>query len=333
MKPRRVTYSYFLIALLLVSIGIMLIPDIVSAQTEAHLTVTEISGQNLTAGFNNTASFTVLNNYYGYTAIYDVGITVSPASSTFPLALYGDNNWHYDSIPLGGSVTINMTIYAPVSAIGSTYQGTVTITYKQLGDISYTQEAHSLSFAVYGWINLMLYGILLTPSLTTPGGNLTISGNILNSGNLASYNATVTVTSDVLAPGTSNSAFIGEVDPNIPRPFSLQVFFKPNVEPSNYSLTVKVYAIDQSRPGNPISASQDVNVQIQRATTRVETQPSGETGIILEILSFLRSLYTAFFGSRFSTASQIGTAVYSYLASATTFLGEARPNWTCLFVL
>jgi hypothetical protein len=299
MKRRLAAYSSVLITLLLVSMGIMLIPVSVSAQA-TNLTVTEISGQNLTAGFNNTASFSVLNSYYGSAAIYDVDISFSPASSTFALAIYGDNHWHYDSIPLGGSVTVNMAIYAPVSAIGSTYQGTVTIMYKQLGDISYTTETHSLSFAVYGWINLILYGITLTPAETTPGGNLTISGNVLNSGNLAAYNANVSVSSDVLLPETSSSAFIGEIDPNIPRPFSVQVLFRQNIEPGNYSLTVKVSGVDQSRPANPLTASHDVPAQIRRATVTNGPRVSGQTGILFEILNFLRSLYAAFFGSRFT---------------------------------
>lgn len=309
MTRKQVIIPSALAALVLISISVMLIPDNVSAQSATHLTVTEIRGQNLTAGFNNTASFTVLNNYYGYSAIYDVDVSVSAASSSFPLALYGDNHHHYDSIPLGQSVTINLTIYAPVSAIGGTYYGTVTILYRALGDISYTQETHSLSFAVYGWIHLVLYGIVLTPSLTTPGGNLTISGNILNSGNLAAFNANVSVASNVLLPESSSSAFIGEIDPNIPRPFSVQVFFRQNLQDGNYSLTVRVTAVDQARPGSPISASQEAQVQIRRATAQRQQRTTG-TGLVAEILSFLRSLYATFFGSAFVIGTLVSTTSY-----------------------
>jgi uncharacterized membrane protein len=299
----------------------MLIPDDISAQSATHLTVTEISGQNLTAGFNNTASFTVLNNYYGYSAIYDVDVSVSAASSSFPLALYGDNHYHYDSIPLGQSVTINLTIYAPVSAIGSTYYGTVTIMYRALGDISYTQETHSLSFAVYGWIHLVLYGIVLTPSVTTAGGNLTVSGNILNSGNLAAYNANVSVASNIMLPESSSSVFIGEIDPNIPRPFSLQAFFRQNLQDGNYSLTVTVSAVDQGRPGSPYTANQEAKVQIRRATTQRQQRTTG-TGLVAEILNFLRSLYATFFGSAFAIGTLVSTG--SYLNSVSVLNRSSR---------
>ena len=91
-----------------------------------------------------------------------------------------------------------------------------------------------------GYINLVVYGILLSPSEISQGGNTTVSGNILNNGNLASYEANVTVESNNIIPGPQNSVFVGEVDPNIPRPFSVLVVFKPNVTPGNYTISVSV---------------------------------------------------------------------------------------------
>ena len=176
------------------------------AQSAAHLTV-YMTGQSLTAGFNNNVTVTVVNNYSGYTAIYDVDISVSiPA----PLALIGDNHWHYDSIAYGQSVTLTFQVYAPTSGIGTSYLGSVTGTYKQLGDIAYTEESHDIGFSVNGWINLVLYGVQLSPSKVSQGGNATISGNILNSGNIAAYNANVTIESDTLNPTAASSVFIGD---------------------------------------------------------------------------------------------------------------------------
>jgi hypothetical protein len=276
-----------LLAVLLIAFPV----DHVSAQTAAHLTVT-ITGQSLTAGFNNTVTITILNDFY--TAIYDVDVAVTVPTG---LTMVGDNHWHYDSINMGDSITISFQIYPPTSAIGTSYQGSVSATYKQLGDLSYTQETHTIGLSVYGWINLKMYGLIMTPSLTTPGGNATVSGNILNSGNLAAYNANVSVQSDTLPPGTSASAFVGEVDPNIPRPFSIFLVFNQKLSPGNYSITVKLSAIDNSRPSSPFTDQQISQIQIRRPTQVQTSRFQGETGIIGVILEILRNLYIAFFGS------------------------------------
>lgn len=269
------------------------LPD-AHAQTAAHLTVS-MTGQTLVAGLNNTMTVTVSNSYSGYIAIYDVDISVSlPA----PLVLVGDNHWHYDSIYYGQSVTVTFPVYAPSSAAGTSYQGTVTGTYKQLGDVSYTQESHTLGVSVTGYINLVVYGIQFTPSTVNPGGNTTISGNVLNSGNLASYNANVTVESDVIIPGPQNSAFLGEIDPNIPRPFSVLIVFQPNLAPGNYTVTVSVSVRDNNRPGIPIVGGASGQIQVIKP---VQTGGGRSTGFSLVslIITFLRNLFNTFFGSSF----------------------------------
>jgi hypothetical protein len=239
----------------------------------------------------------VVNNYSGYIAIYDVDIAVSMPTT---LAAYGDNHWHYDSIAYGQGVTITVEVFAPTSAIGTSSQGTVTLTYKQLGDISYTQEVHDIGLSVNGWISLVLYGIQLTPPVTAQGGNTTVSGNLLNAGNLAAFNANVTVESEALAPGSINSVFIGEIDPNIPRPFSLLVLFKQNVPDGNYTITVKVSAADNNRPGVPLAGQASSQIQISRANeSATQRGPRGPTGLVGEIIGILRNLFNAFFGASY----------------------------------
>ena len=264
-----------------------------NAQT-AHLTVQE-SGQSLIAGFNNTVTVTVVNEYSGFVAIYDVGIAVSLPSG---LTLVGTGGtWQYDSLLYGQGVTISFQVYAPSSAAGTSYSGTLTITYKQLGDISYTTETHSLAFAVTGYINLVVYGIQLTPPEVSSGGNTTISGNVLNNGNLASYNANVTVESEVLLPGSQNSVFLGEVDPNIPRPFSVVVLFQPNLAPGNYTIHVTVSATDNNRPGIPATGQADTQVQVIKPAQTGFTRGQNRPGLLELILAFLRNLFNSFFGS------------------------------------
>lgn len=278
-----------LLALCLVSIP----AGAVQAQTVPHLTVT-LTGQAMTAGFNNNVTVTVTNNYYNYPAIYDVDIAVTMPAG---LTMYGDNHWRYNSMQLGQSATIGFQVYAPAAAIGITYQGSITVSYKALGDISYTQEVHSVSFSVYAYIHLTLYGIQVTPSTTSPGGNATISGNLLNTGNLAAYDANVTVLSDIVVPSSLSSAFLGEIDPNIPRPFSMLVVFKSSVPEGNYTMLVQASAIDNGRPASPYVIPGSVNIQLKRSVVNPNQRRGGPTGIIGILLEILRYLEGAFFGS------------------------------------
>ena len=281
--------------LLFALLGCYLVAETPSANAQtAHLTVQE-SGQSLIAGFNNTVTVTVVNEYSGFVAIYDVGIAVSLPTG---LTLVGTGGtWQYDSLLYGQGVTISFQVYAPSSAAGTSYSGTLTITYKQLGDISYTTETHSLAFAVTGYINLVVYGMQLTPPEVSSGGNTTISGNVLNNGNLASYNANVTVESDVLLPGSQNSVFLGEVDPNIPRPFSVVVLFQPNLAPGNYTIHVIVSATDNNRPGIPTIGAADTQVQVIKPAQTGFSRGGNRPGLLELILAFLRSLFNSFFGS------------------------------------
>jgi hypothetical protein len=262
------------------------------AQTE-HLTVVE-TGQSLTAGFNNTVTVTVVNNYSGYVAIYDVGLDVSLPTG---LTLVGTGGtWHYDSLQYGQGVTVSFQVYAASSAAGTSYAGTLTVTYKQLGDVSYTTETHTLAFSVTGYINLVVYNILLSPGIISPGGNTTVSGNVLNDGNLASYNANVTVESPELLPGSQNSVFLGEVDPTIPRPFSVLIVFVPGLAPGNYTITIKVSATDYNRPGTPIVGQGSAVVQVVKPIAQPVRGPTSFS-IIELIVTFFRNLFNAFFGS------------------------------------
>lgn len=286
----RVARFWFLVVLVF---SVLIAPmGIVRGQTVPHLTVT-LTGQTLTAGFNNNVTVGVLNGFY--TTIYDIDVALAIPSG---LTMYGDSHWHFDTMQMGQSVTVEFQVYAPTAAIGSSYQGSVTVTYKQLGDVSYTQEVHNVSFSVQGWINLVLYGVQLTPSTSNPGGNTTISGNVLNSGNLAAYNANVSVASDAVVNSGLSSAFLGEIDPNIPRPFSLLVVFKSNVPEGNYTLTVKVTAVDNGRLAFPYGAQATPVIQMKRASAvpfqRRSGGPGGVIGILLEILRYIEAV---FFGS------------------------------------
>ncbi|HXZ90264.1 MAG TPA: hypothetical protein VEG61_04300, partial [Candidatus Dormibacteraeota bacterium] len=98
--------------------------------------------------------------------------------------------------------------------------------------------------------------------------------------------------------GPQNSVFLGEVDPNIPRPFSVLIVFKPNLAPGNYTVTVKVSVTDNNRPGIPIVGASSGQVQVIKASQTGEGRGQSVSVIGL-ILTFLRNLFNTFFGSSF----------------------------------
>jgi hypothetical protein len=283
----------FTILVLLVPIGVA------EGQSPARFTLA-VTGQTLTAGFNNNVTITATNSYYAKGAyssgsIYDVDLAVSITS---PLQMFGDNHWYYDLIRSGQSVAVSFQVYAPTAAIGNSYEGSVTLTYRELGEISYTEETHTIGFSVHGWINLVLYGIQITTAAAVPGGNATVSGNLLNTGNIAAYNANVTVESEALAPGTTASVYLGEVDLNIARPFSLMIYFKKNLTEGNYAVVVKVSAIDSERLSSPYNVQQLSQIVIKKPTVQPPTQRQQQGGVVGMILEILRYLYGLFFGSQ-----------------------------------
>ena len=313
------TIFAFVLLLLLAPTGVVV------GQNSTQLTITvPAADQTLTAGFKNNVTITVTNSYfsgnvYPSSAIYDVDLSVSLPT---PLQMFGDNHWHYDTIELKQSVTISLQVHAPISAIGSSYQGTITVNYRELGDISYTTETHQVSFAVRGWINLVLYSVQVTVTAAVPGGNATISGNLLNNGNLAAYNANVTVKSDALASTSASSLFLGEIDPNIPRPFSLLINFKKTLAEGNYSITIKVTAIDTNNPASPYSVQQTSRIQIRKPVVQPPQQRQQESGVIGMVLEILRFLYGLFFGF-WSLATSVWPT-YSYFSATTAFILDAR---------
>jgi hypothetical protein len=276
---------------------VLLMPiGVVQGTNSTHFAVTVI-GQTLTAGFNNNVTMTVAYSMSAYSSAsaYDADLAVSIPT---PLQMSGDGHWHYDSIVPGQSVAVSFEIYAPTAAIGDSYEASVTLTYREIGDISYTEETHSVSFSVHGWINLVLYGIQITSTAAVPGGNATISGNLLNKGNIAAYNANVTVESEAIAQGTTASVFLGEIDANIPRPFSLLVNFRKNLADGNYSIVVRVSAVDTNMPASPYIVQQASQLQIKKAVTQPPSGFQPATGGPMEtIFEILRVLYGLFFGS------------------------------------
>ncbi|MEM2897522.1 MAG: hypothetical protein QXG01_08165 [Candidatus Bathyarchaeia archaeon] len=197
---------------------------------------TKVSQNVIIAERNNTVMIEVGNEYKDLYDL-DIGLSIPP-----PLAILSSgNHWRLTNLKKGESYRIELSIYAPKSALGNTFAGTLTIAYKELGYISYSVETHNFNLIVYGWIDMVIYDLIVLPQPATLGSEITISANLLNKGNVAAMytNATV-IPRDCLILTRESSVYIGQVDPNSPAPFSLITNINPETQEGFYRITLLV---------------------------------------------------------------------------------------------
>jgi hypothetical protein len=85
---------------------------------------------------------------------------------------------------------------------------------------------------------MVIYSTIASPSTTVPAGNVTISGNLLNIGKISVYNTNVTISSQAMVRPTS--IVVGQVDPNVPRPFSSGIQLRRDIAPGTYPINISV---------------------------------------------------------------------------------------------
>jgi hypothetical protein len=297
---REVCLPLLLIALL-VAVAILSLGREITAQTVPKLEV-HVTGTSLVAGKNNTIEIQIVNNYE---RLFDfhVMITVPP-----PVTILGDSHWRFDAFPQGTSKNLTTTIFPPVSMIGGTITGSIALTYKRLGYTSYNTETHTVGFVIHGWIRMILYGLETIPSGVTRGSVVTISGNLLNEGNVAATHTNVTLlTRYPLIPTLESTIYVGQVDPGSPAPFSVAARVDPNASLGEYSVDLKVTFMDDRYIAHSFTANTTITVIEVPPPTR---QPS-TTENLLEFVE--RNLY------------YIVIPVVALIVSATVFKLTRRP--------
>ena len=227
-----------------------------------------VSTNRLIAGVNNTVAITLVNNYDD---LYDVDAALTLPS---PLIISGDNHWRYTVLPKGSSTLISLLMYAPSSAAGNAYSGSLAITYKELGYVYYSSETHTVGFSVHGWVQMIAYGATASPQAVARGSEVAISGNLLNKGNVAAMYTNVTILpSEPLILKSESTAYIGQVDPNSPAPFNLAANIDPSAGEGAYEITFMVsYEDDRYIPH---SFTKTVPIQVIReVAARQRQQPN-----------------------------------------------------------
>ena len=149
-----------------------------------------------------------------------------------------------------------------------------------------------LPVLVTGTTYSKIYSVAVYPSEVTPGGNVTISGTIVDTATLLLSNTNVSFSSPAFSRGTF--IFVGEADPNVPRPFSVTVQVKRTVAVGSYPVEISASYLDSLGVTHTDSAKVPLQV-IQPAST--PTPSTTERNPIQVVINALWGILRFFFGS------------------------------------
>lgn len=202
--------------------------------------VVETQGSILAAGTINEVPIAIKNT--GSQPVSSVQATLSfpTVSGGTPLSLAtGSSQWNFEQITARGEVSVKPQIFATLSATDSSYHVQIQLTYVDANGYQHT-ETKSVGLSVRGRIVIDTQGLSVVPPEVGPGRNVTVIGNILNKGNVASHFTETRIKSEgPIRTTAASTQYIGEVDPNTPVPFSLNFQIDRQAGVGTYPVTVQ----------------------------------------------------------------------------------------------
>jgi hypothetical protein len=209
--------------------------------TTASVSHFSVSSNYITAGFDNSLNITIRNNLW--TGRVQVSLTAPQ-----PLIIRGNQSWTFDSMQSSGSVSITPNIYAPVTAIGSTFAAALTVNYGDEHGLTYA-DTYSVGLIVQGFVKLVVYDVLANPDPVASGSEVTLTATALNTGNvIASFANASLESSDILQLSRESSTYVGDIELNSPVPFTVVAAVKSGVQNGTYPMTIRLtYQDDQYR--------------------------------------------------------------------------------------
>ncbi|MEM3475813.1 MAG: hypothetical protein QXF83_03685 [Candidatus Bathyarchaeia archaeon] len=251
--------------------GDMHIPLTVTIQNIGNLTVTGLSMKlMLQHPFTNISYGRIAKSFYE-------GNIQPGSTATISFILNIDKNATI------GEYTLKMIIdyLAIVTGVGKTLY------------ISNTCEVDVPIF-IAGKHYLTIYSITTSPRVIPPGGNFTLSGTVVNIASTTFNNVNISVFSPILTR-SSTAVFIGQVDPNIPRPFSLSLQVQRKLPNGTFPITIYVVYQDSSLGVTHIN-SVTTPIHVQQIEVVKPIVPSEKKSFIDVIIDVFLKLLKFFFG-------------------------------------
>jgi hypothetical protein len=256
------------------------------------ITITvETNESELTAGTVNKLSIKIKNT--GNQPISSVQSTLSfpTVSGGNPLSLAaGSPQFNFDQIPAKGEVAIAPQIFATLSATDASYQLQLQVTYIDANGYQRT-ETESIGVSVKGRIVIDTQGLSIVPAEVAPGSNVTVVGNILNKGNVASHFTEARIKAEgPIRTSQASIQYIGDIDPNTPVPFSINFQVERTAVQGTYPVTVQFVYEDTYGKTSTSESKLEIRVstargQLQQLRIPTEAVPE-ETARLLFIAAF-----------------------------------------------
>ncbi len=163
-----------------------------------------------------------------------------------------------------------------------------------VGTTLYLKQQADVEFPVFvtGATYMAVYSMNIFPREVPPGGNITISGTVVNTATSTLSNTNISVSSQAFSRGAF--IYVGQTDPNIPRPFSLAFQVRRDLSEGTYPIELLVTYSDSFSVNHVNSVTSIVRV-VPRVITPAEIIPAkGPLDILIDILW---RLFRFFFGS------------------------------------
>ncbi len=211
----------------------------------------------------------------------DATFTLPSTASVPSLVIRGSSHWTVNYLEAGSSTVIPITIYAPRSALGSTYSASLRLSYRDGYGQSHT-DTYSLGLMVKGWIELVIYEKAVSPLPVNQGSSVTLSATLLNKGDAAAMYTNVTLVSNSFLELLSEStAYVGEVEENSPVPFTVRAKVNSDAEDGVYPVTVKVTYRDDQHAEHTLDFT--LNIAVERTQSKSAEQSTSPLAMVWEL--------------------------------------------------
>lgn len=235
-------------------------------------TTLQVSSNYLYGGSANLIVINITNNVW--IGRVQVGLTAQQY-----LVIMGNTSWIINNVKPNDTISITAEIFAPEALIGQTMQVGLAISYSDNYGNTYT-ENYALGFVIRGKISLRIYEILISPNMPRAGEKISISGTILNVGNIKAMFTNISlIPNPILSLSYESSSYIGDIDPNSPVPFTITAYIKPNIANGTYIIDLLIKFMDDLYKEQNITLSVSIRI-VNSQQTQEENQSSGANTLL-----------------------------------------------------
>ncbi len=229
---------------------------------------------NILTGQPSEVILNVTNS--GSFPIYDPTFALSVSS---PLVIMSNSSYSLNNgeIPAGGSLLYEATVTSSPSATVGVYSGSLTVTYSNQYGISNSQTVQ-VGFVLTGTIEI----IIQDETVSQSSGNLTVSGSLLDEGTASAYYASVVGQTNSSGNPSGPVAYVGEIDPNTPVPFSTTIPY--TIRGSSEKLNVALKLTYKDSFGTSLLSSFNTTTTVTPAVTTPVTTGSTTSSSDVELV-------------------------------------------------